>query len=101
LRKAVLENEGYNVVGVTSAEAAFEVLREAPVCCTIADHTLRGKTGTEAAAEMKKIKPEVPVVLYSGTPPETIRHIDVYINKGEPTAVFLKIVRDVIQRYCA
>jgi CheY-like chemotaxis protein len=101
LRKAVLEKEGYNVIGVTSTRAALEALREAPVCCTISDHMLQGTTGTEVAVEMKRIKPDVPVVLYSGSVPETIRSIDVFINKGEPTAVFLKILRDVIQRYSA
>src|SRR5436309_13794846 len=60
LRKAVLEREGYNVVGVTSTDDALEILREAPVCCTIADHMLHGQTGMEIAKEMKKIKSDVP-----------------------------------------
>jgi CheY-like chemotaxis protein len=98
LRKAVLENEGYSVIGVTSVDEALQTLREAPVRCTIADHMLKGQTGIDAAKEMKKIKPNVPIILYSGTNPETIQHVDVFINKGEPTATFLQIVRDVVQR---
>jgi CheY-like chemotaxis protein len=99
LRKAVLEKEGYNVIGVTSAEEALKALREAPVCCTIADHMLKGQTGIELAKEMKKIKADVPIILHSGTVPEKIHGIDVYVNKGEPTEMFLKIVGDVVQRY--
>ena len=98
LRKAVLEKEGYNVIGVTSAEEALETLGEAPVRCIIADHMLKGQTGIDAAKEMKKIRPDVPIILYSGTNPVTIQHVDVFINKGEPTTSFLQIVHDVVQR---
>ena len=100
LRKAVLEREGYNVVGVTSADEALATLRETPVCCTIADHMLRGTTGVEVARQMKQIKPDVPIVIYSGTIPAGMQAIDVYINKGEPTATFLSIIRDLVNRSC-
>jgi len=99
LRRAVLEREGYNVIGVTNVADAISTLREAPVCCTIADHMLQGETGTDLAKTMKDIKPDVPVILFSGTAPAGLQNVDVYINKGEPTSTFLRIVREVIQRY--
>jgi CheY-like chemotaxis protein len=101
LRRKVLEQDGYDVIGVTTASAALETLREAPICCTIADHMLQGSTGVELAAQMKKIKPDVPIVLFSGNLPKHLRSIDVYVNKGEPTDAFLNIVHDVVARYCA
>jgi CheY-like chemotaxis protein len=100
LRKGVLEKEGYNVIGVTSAAEALKALREAPVCCTIADHMLQGQTGTQLAQEMKAIKSDVPVILFSGTNPATLQGTDVFVNKGETTARFLEIVRDVVERFC-
>jgi two-component SAPR family response regulator len=60
---------------------------------------LRGTTGLELAAQMKKIKPDVPIVLYSGRLPPTLQNIDVFINKDEPTSDFLRIVRDLLRRY--
>lgn len=99
IRMKVLEQDGYNVIGVTTAEDALKTLRESPVCTTIADHMLRGTTGVELAKRMKKIKPEVPVILFSGSLPEHFDGVDVFINKGEPTAEFLRIVRDVIERF--
>jgi len=101
LRKKVLEKAGYNVIGVTTMGDALKVLREAPVCATIADHMLQGISGTDLAKKMKKIKPDVPIVLFSGTVPERLQNIDVYLNKGEPLAEFLKIVHSVVERYCA
>jgi DNA-binding NtrC family response regulator len=99
LRKAVLEQNGYNVIGATRAAEALKVLREAPVCATVADHMLHGTTGTQLAKEMKKIKPDVPVILFSGTVPRRLNGVDVYVNKGEPTAEFLRILGEVVQRY--
>jgi CheY-like chemotaxis protein len=99
LRKKVLEQEGYEVVGVTTAQEALKALREFPVCATIADHMLQGTTGGELAREMKKIRPNVPIILFSGTVPQSLDGVDVYVNKGEPTAKFLSIVRAVVQRY--
>ena len=99
LRKKVLEREGYEVLGVTSTKEALKALRDFPVCATIADHMLQGTTGAELAREMKKIKPNVPIILFSGTVPQSLNAVDVYVNKGEPTATFLGIVRAVVQRY--
>lgn len=101
LRKAVLEGAGYNVIGVRSANDALIALREAPVCLVLADHMLRGTTGTEVAAKMKEIRPDVPIVIHSGTNPDSMKHVDVFINKDVPTATFLAIVRDVFHRYCS
>jgi CheY-like chemotaxis protein len=99
LRKKVLEQAGYTVTGVTSAAEALNALRETPVCAVIADHMLQGTTGTELANEMKQIKPDVPIILFSGNIPERLAGVDVYVNKGEPTSTFLNIVREVVRRY--
>jgi CheY-like chemotaxis protein len=99
LRKKVLEREGYDVIGATTATDALKTLSAAPVCAVIADHMLQGTTGAELAGEMKKIKPHVPIILFSGTAPQHLNDVDVYVNKGEPTAFFLGIVRDVVQRF--
>ena len=101
IRKKVLQQAGYKVIGVTSAGAAMQVLQEFPVCATIADHMLQGTTGTELAKKMKKLKPDVPIILFSGSLPERLDAVDVYISKGEPTAEFLRIVRAVVERACS
>ena len=101
LRKAVLEKGGFNVIGVTTANDAIKAVREVPVCAVIADHMLQGTTGTELAKALKKIKPDVPIIMYSGTLPNTLEPMNVYINKGEPTEVFIGLVREIVKRYCS
>jgi DNA-binding NtrC family response regulator len=99
LRKAFLEQSGYNVIGATTAGEALKVLREAPVCATITDHFLHGTTGAQLAKEMKTIKPDVPIILYSGTAPDRLLGADVFINKSESVQTFLRIVGEVVERY--
>jgi CheY-like chemotaxis protein len=101
LRKKVLEREGYEIIGVTTADEALKALHENPICATISDHMLQGTTGAELARRMKKIKPNVPIIVFSGTVPQSLQGVDVYVNKGEPTATFLGIVREVVQRSCS
>jgi len=101
LRRAVLEEEGFNVLCVTNVVDAIATFREAPVCCTIADHMLQGQSGIDLARELKRIKHDVPIVLYSGAMPTNLQNIDVYINKGESTTDFVRIIREVVDRFCS
>ncbi|HEV2732878.1 MAG TPA: response regulator [Terriglobales bacterium] len=99
LRKAVLEEAGYTVLSATNETEALEVLSEAPVCLVLSDHMLRGTTGTELAKRMKEMKREVPIIVYSGRVPETLRHVDGFINKDEPVANFLSLIHEFVKRY--
>jgi CheY-like chemotaxis protein len=99
LRKKVLERDGYEVISVTTVGEAVKALHQFPICATIADHLLQGATGTQLARDMKKIKPHVPIILFSGAVPENLDGVDVYLNKSEPAAKFLEIVRAVVERY--
>lgn len=98
LRRAVLEREGYNVVGVLTGSDAVKALREKPINAVLADNLLGGTTGVELAKEMKQIKPNVPIILLSGSVPEDLSGVDVYVRKGESTEKLLSIIRDVVQR---
>jgi len=101
LRKQILENDGFLVLNATTAEEAIHMLRETPVCLVLSDHMLGGTTGTQLAADLKKVKPEVPVVLYSGRSPESLQNVDCFIAKSEPVPQFLAMIRDLMNRYWA
>ena len=98
LRKAALEQDGYSVVGLSTAQDALATLRDAPVCMVLAGHMLRGATGAALASEMKRIKPDVPVVLYSGKS-DKLENVDAFINKDVSTHDFLVLVRGIVKRY--
>src|SRR5438067_978953 len=79
----VLVREGFQVLQASTPREAVEMMIEAPVSLVIADHFLRGLTGTDLALKLKKIKPTVPILLHSGAHPETMTNVDVFMNKGE------------------
>ena len=99
LRKPVLEQAGYTVLSATTGTEAMKILRDAPVCLVLSDHMLRGRTGGFLAKQMKKIKRKVPIILYSGKPPESMRNVDGFINKDESVPRFLSLVGDFVKRY--
>jgi DNA-binding response OmpR family regulator len=100
LRNAILEQEGYAVLTAETCAAALKLFRHNPVDLVIADHMLKGESGSDLAARIKRLKPDVPVVMLSGSPPETMNNVDCFIEKGEPTSHILAIVRDLMQRSC-
>lgn len=101
IRKAMLEREGYHVIGASTAGEAIQVLRENAVCLTISDHMLTGTNGTRLAVRLKEIKPGVPIIIYSGTRPDSLKSVDAFMEKGESPAKFLSLVADILERYFA
>ena len=99
LRAQILEKNGYSVLTATTTAQALQLLRENCVSLVISDHMLGETTGTELAGEMKRIRPHVPIVLYSGAPPPTMGNVDCFINKDEPVREFLAIIRDPVTRF--
>src|SRR4051812_4875501 len=75
----VLVGEGFQVLQAATPKVAVEMMMEAPVSLVIADHFLRGLTGTDLALKLKKIKPTVPILLHSGTQPDTMKSVDAFL----------------------
>jgi two-component system alkaline phosphatase synthesis response regulator PhoP len=98
LRKAVLEQEGYRVYLARDIESAIAVCRRLRPSLVISDHMLRGESGTDLAARIKQESPTVPVMLISGTQPDTLLNIDCFLHKGEPVSKMLAMVDDLVKR---
>jgi DNA-binding NtrC family response regulator len=66
----------------------------------MSDHLLEGTTGTELAAEMKRLKPAIPIVIMSGVvqEPEGMEHADLFIGKAEAPPIWLEKIADLLQR---
>ena len=99
VRKMVLEMAGYSVLAAIDVESAMQLFISSTVDMVISDHLLQGKTGTELAAEIRRLKPTIPIVIVSGMvqEPEGMEHADLFIVKGEAPAVWLKKISDVLQ----
>ena len=98
--KSILERSGFVVLQASTAEDALRLFQQEPtVSLVLADHILGGKTGTQLAAQIKKVKRTVPVVMHSGHPPVSMANIDGFIDKGEPTATLVDFIVELIRRF--
>ncbi len=66
--KLVLESQGYQSLIFSSAEQCLSHLESNPAICSVlvTDQTMPGMQGTELAAALRRLKPELPVVIMSG-----------------------------------
>jgi PAS domain S-box-containing protein len=71
--KIMLERCGYQVTAHTDSRAALNGLRQNPSNCDllITDQTMPHLTGTQLATEALKLRPGLPIILCSGSSPET------------------------------
>jgi CheY-like chemotaxis protein len=100
VRKLLLANAGYKVLTAPSGDKGLQLFRENPVELVIADHFLSDKSGLEIAAEMKELKPKVPILIVSaaGEPPSGLEFCDGFLSKGEGPDALLDAIADLLGR---
>jgi DNA-binding response OmpR family regulator len=90
--KYMLESAGYQVMPATTGTQALRLLTSREFDGVLLEYDLPDATGTSVRAEMKRIRPEVPVLLFSGVGSQTpflLRFFDLYLRNHErPEKVF-------------
>ena len=93
-----LEEKGYEVITATNAEDALVITEEQEISIIFLDENMPGKTGLEVLPELKKIAPQVPIVMITKSEEENIMEdaigaqIDDYLIKPvNPNQIFLTI----------
>lgn len=82
----MLEKAGYEVVTATSGSQGVSMLANQPVDGVLLEYDLPDATGSAVRAEMKRLKPEVPVLLFAGVGSQTpflLRFFDSYLRNSE------------------
>ncbi len=66
--KLVLESQGYRSLIFSSAEQCLNQVQSNPAICSVlvTDQTMPGMQGTELAAALRRLNPDLPVVIMSG-----------------------------------
>ena len=86
-RRMLFESAVYSVVEATSAIETISTFRSVPVDAVVVDYWLSepGGNGTVAAQEMKRIRPNVPMVILSTfcSLPGDTTVVDSWMRKGE------------------
>lgn len=99
-RKMVFESAGFKVLVARNGAQALETFRSQPVDAVVLDYFMPGLTGLTVAREMKRLRPEIPIIVLSGfasLPGETIGVVDAWLQKRDVEAL-LRELEHLIER---
>ncbi len=103
LLSLVLETEQFLVLKAASGADALKIFSDQLVDVAILDFLMPGMDGGEVAEQMRRLRPEVPIVMLSAclTVPEQTREIvDGFVEKGMGTGALLRAVRRALDSTC-
>ena len=97
--KIILEDVGYRVLTSSNAREGLEVFASDAIDAVILDYQMPEMNGELVAAEMRRTKPRVPILMLSGwvSPPESaLQLVDEFVAKGDPVEFMLLAVHQVL-----
>jgi DNA-binding response OmpR family regulator len=84
--KYMLETAGYEVLSATTGSHGLSMLMKQPIQGVLLEYDLPDATGAAVRTEMKRVKPDVPVLLFAGVGGQTpflLRFFDAYLRNAE------------------
>jgi CheY-like chemotaxis protein len=100
VRTIVLEALGYQVWAEPDAERGLRAFEAHDIDAVVMDYQMPGMNGGEAALRMKRLRPDVPIMILSALPwlPEGAPSaaVDVFMQKGEPLKVMATRIEEMI-----
>jgi CheY-like chemotaxis protein len=99
--KMILEDLGYRVLTSSSAREGLEVFAAHAIDAVILDYQMPEMNGELVAAEMRRTKPRVPILMLSGRvslPESALQLVDEFVTKGDPVEFMLLAVQQMLSR---
>ena len=96
--RALLERRGYEVLTAASARQGLDIAAGGVVAAVIVDYHMPEMNGDEVASEIKRLRPQLPIVMVSSDPeiPEhVLKAVDVFISKDEAASRLLPVITQV------
>jgi CheY-like chemotaxis protein len=102
-RRLLLSTEGYTVLTATSGQCALKLFRCNHVDAVITDHLLPDLTGADLVSEMKRLKPDVSMVLLTGMVdlPPGYEQADLVLTKCITPSQFLSEIAKLVPKASA
>jgi two-component system alkaline phosphatase synthesis response regulator PhoP len=95
LRQFILERAGYQVLSAPDGTHALDMFRSNSVELVLLDYCMPGMSGAEVAAEIKRLRPGVPVMLVTASlplPSRALDSVDCFMDKAQgPEAMLLQM----------
>ncbi|MDR3747785.1 MAG: response regulator [Acidobacteriota bacterium] len=103
VRKLMLENHGFEVLTASDGQQGLALFDKHPVDLVVLDYYMPGLNGGQVAAELRRRRPEVPIIFlsaYFSLPPSALELANVFITKGDPPEVLIEKIEQLVWRNC-
>ena len=98
-RKVLLEKMGYEVLEASDSDEGLRLFLSHAVDAVLVDYQMPGTDGAVLAALMKRLKPQVPIMLlsaYGPLPEKKLRSIDTFFAKSQPPSLLLSALQGLL-----
>jgi CheY-like chemotaxis protein len=96
-QKALFERRGYKVLTANSARQGLQIAAACAIAAVIVDYHMAEMNGHEIATEIKRLTPQVPIVMLSSDeeiPEHALKAVDAFISKNDaPSRLLPMIIR--------
>ena len=98
--KNLLGSHGFDITVAASGRQALKLFLSRHIDAVVTDLEMPGMTGVELAARLKKLRPELPVLLVSGSKPlkERSKDVDAALAKGTPMPKLLGQIEELLTK---
>ncbi|MGA9639952.1 MAG: response regulator [Terriglobales bacterium] len=96
--KRFLETFGYKVLTAASGSKGLELASIHPVDVVIVDYCMPGMNGPEVAIEIKRLRPQAPIIMLSGAvdiPKKALKTIDAFVAKDRLGSQLLPVIAEL------
>jgi len=93
----LLVRSGYSVLTASSGRCGLEVLGQSDVDAVVLDYEMPGMSGEEVARSIRRLKPSVPILLFTGyadvIPDRILGCVDKVVSKSDPSGLLKQLAR--------
>jgi len=94
-QKALLERRGYKVLTAASARQGLRIAAVCAITAVIVDYHMPEMNGHEVATEIKRLTPQVPIVMLSSDeeiPEHALNGVDAFVSKNDAPSRLLPVI---------
>lgn len=98
--RTLLERSGYLVLTTTSAERGLRLATTCACDAVLLDYAMPGMNGHQVASEIKLKRPEVVIIMISGSevPTQALALVDAFVPKLEASRQLLPMIAELCSR---
>ncbi len=98
VRKIMLETHGFQVLTASDGQQGIDLFDQHDIDLVVLDFYMPGLNGGEVAAELRRRRPDVPIIFlsaYFSLPSDALEMADAFITKGEPPEVLIEKIEQL------